>query len=190
MKTQENKQTFTFKKISVLFIMIVAVIMAACEGPMGPPGPEGPEGPNYAGSIYEVTVDFTADNDYSVVVDHPSSITVLPEDIVLVYILWQYDDIDIWRLCPQTVVLDEGVIQYNFDYTQFDTRLFLEFTIDESSLFEDETLDQIFRIAVLPIDFVAQKSVDINDFNNLLETPQLDLKFHDKVEMIPQDNME
>ena len=164
MKKAENKQKITFTKISALLLIIVATVFTSCEGPMGPMGLPGEDGISYAGSIYEVEVDFTPGNDYSVVVDHPSSIEVLPEDIVLVYILWEYDGTDIWRLCPQTVVLPDGVIQYNFDYTQYDTRLFLEYTVDE--LLPAETDNQIFRIAILPIDFVAQKSVDINDFNS------------------------
>lgn len=181
MKTFKIKQTFTFKKISAVLIIIVATIFASCEGPVGPPGIPGEDGISYAGSIYEVDVDFTAGNDYSVVVDHPSSIEVLPEDVVLVYILWEYDGTDIWRLCPQTVVLPEGVIQYNFDYTQFDTRLFLEYTVNE--LLPEETQNQIFRIAILPIDFVAQKSVDVTDFNSLMAMPQLEMNILDKVEM-------
>ncbi|WP_297089041.1 hypothetical protein [uncultured Draconibacterium sp.] len=183
MKKANKKQTITFKKISALFLIIAAAVLAACEGPVGPVGPPGDDGISYAGSIYEVEVDFTPDDDYSVVVDHPSSIEVLPEDIVLVYILWEYDGTDIWRLCPQTVVLPGGVIQYNYDYTQYDTRLFLEYTVDE--LLPAETDNQIFRIAILPIDFVAQKSVDISDFNSLIETPQLQLNIMDKVELNP-----
>ncbi|MDX8338106.1 hypothetical protein SLH46_02855 [Draconibacterium sp. IB214405] len=179
MKKAENKQKITFPKISAILLILVATIFASCEGPMGPPGEDGF---SYAGSIYEVEVDFTPGNDYSVVVNHPSSIEVLPEDVVLVYILWgEYDGTDIWRLCPQTVVLPEGVIQYNFDYTQYDTQLFLEYTVDE--LLPAETDNQIFRIAILPIDFVAQKSVDVNDFNSLLQTPELQLNILDKVDL-------
>ena len=181
MKTIGNKHSFTFKKISAFILIIAATVLASCEGPIGPMGPPGEDGISYAGSIYEVEVDFTAGNDYSVVVDHPSTIEVLPEDVVLVYILWEYDGTDIWRLCPQTVVLPEGVIQYNFDYTQYDTRLFLEYTVNE--LLPEETQNQIFRIAILPIDFVAQKSVDINDFNSLMQMPQLDMNILDKVEL-------
>lgn len=187
MKTIENKQTFTFRKISVFLSVIFAAVLVSCEGPVGPIGPPGEDGLSYAGSIYEVEVDFTPGNDYSVMVDHPSSIEVLPEDIVLVYILWQYDDVDIWRLCPQTVVLPDGVIQYNFDYTQSDTRLFLEYTVSE--LLPEETQNQIFRIAVLPIDFVAQKSIDINDFNALMKTPQLEMNIVNKVNLNAIDNI-
>jgi hypothetical protein len=93
------------------------------------------------------------------------------------------DGIDIWRLCPQTVVTDEGVIQYNFDYTNADVQVFLEFTVPENSLRPDETDNQIFRIAVLPADFAALKSVDVNDINSILDAPNLQLNTTKKVDL-------
>jgi hypothetical protein len=72
-------------------------------------------------------------------------------------------------------VLDDGVLQYNFDYTVDDVKIFLEGTTDFNYLLPAETDDQVFRIAVLPADFMAQKSVDIKDFNSLKNLPGLKL---------------
>ncbi|MEZ5105511.1 MAG: hypothetical protein R2757_13525 [Draconibacterium sp.] len=44
-----------------------------------------------------------------------------------------------------------------------------------ADLLPDETDDQIFRIVVLPADFAAKKSVDINDYNSIIKSSELQL---------------
>jgi hypothetical protein len=106
--------------------------------------------------------------------------------VVLVYILWEVANVngkqtDVWRLLPQTVLLDDGILQYNFDYTVADVKIFLEGTTNFNNLLPAETNNQVFRIAVLPADFIAKKSVDINDFNSLNTLPglKLDIKMEE-----------
>ena len=173
------------KKLTAILLAFATLVLVSCEGDMGPMGPPGEDG--FIGSVFEVEGDFTPGNGYSFLTDYPGSITVYDSDVVLVYILWEVDNgTDIWRLCPQTVVLDEGVIQYNFDYTLSDVRIFLEFTIPEAELNPGETQNQIFRVAVLPADFAASKSVDVNDFNSILQAPNLELKSFDIDELNSQ----
>ena len=174
------------KKITTILLILAAVTITSCEGPMGPPGLDGDA---LIGTIFEIEGDFTPQDEYRLFFDFPSDFVIYDTDIVLVYILWQHvDGMDIWRLLPQTVVLDEGVIQYNFDYTVADVQVFLEFTIHEDDLHEDETDNQIFRIAVLPADFMANNAFDENDFNSILKAPELklntinDIKFTEVIE--------
>jgi len=164
------------KKITTILLILAAAVITSCEGPMGPPGLPGQDGDALIGTIFEIEGDFTPQDEYRLFFDFPNDFVIYDTDIVLVYILWQHiDGLDIWRLLPQTVVLDEGVIQYNFDYTVKDVQVFLEFTINEEDLHEDETDNQVFRIAVLPADFMANKSFDKNDFNSILKAPELKL---------------
>ncbi len=164
------------KKITTILLILAAAVITSCEGPMGPPGLPGQDGDALIGTIFEIEGDFTPQDEYRLFFDFPNDFVIYDTDIVLVYILWQHiDGLDIWRLLPQTVVLNEGVIQYNFDYTVSDVQVFLEFTINEEDLHEDETDNQIFRIAVLPADFMANKSFDENDFNSILKAPELKL---------------
>lgn len=53
--------------------------------------------------------------------------------------------------------------------------------MDFSTLLPGETDDQVFRIVVLPADFVAKKSVDINDINTVLQNPQIQLNVINKI---------
>lgn len=170
------------KKIVTILYIAAAMILTSCEGPMGPPGfdgidgVDGLDGDSFIGSIFEIEGDFEASNDFMLYFEFPSNFEIYDTDVVLVYILWeQVDGLDVWRLLPQTVVLPEGVIQYNFDYTVNDVQVFMEGTVPTEDWLPAETDDQIFRIAVLPADFTAKKSVDVSDFNTILNAPKLKL---------------
>ena len=167
------------KTITAIFIIVTAITFTSCEGPVGPPGEPGV---NILGTVFEIQGDFTADNSYLLYYQFPNNFEVYNSDVVLVYILWeQSNGLDVWRLMPQTVALktiypdwsETDVLQYNFDYTYQDVQIFLEGTMDLSTLLPAETDNQVFRIVVVPADFVAQKSVDINDLNSLLKRPEL-----------------
>ena len=164
------------KKITGIFLVLALAIFSSCEGPVGPVGPTGPpgeDGVHILGSVFEIQGDFTNENDYALYYAFPDNFEVFDSDIVLVYIRWEQandGEIDVWRMLPQTVVLEEGVLQYNFDYTLADVQVYLEGTIPFSNLLPSETDNQIFRIAVLPADFAVKKSVNINDLNEVMNT--------------------
>lgn len=160
------------------FALILAsfFIVTSCEGPMGPPGMDGD---TLLGSVFEIEGDFTAANQYQLYYDFPNNFEIYDTDVVLVYILWDVvtvngKNVDVWRPLPQTLVFDEGVLQYNFDYTVNDVRVFLETTLPVGSLLPAETQDQVFRIAVLPADFVSKKTKsELNDLNLLMDSPEI-----------------
>ncbi len=172
------------KKLTGILFIALAMLIASCEGPMGPMGPPGLDGGLEYASIYEIEGDFTSDNDYRLGFTFPGN-GIYDSDVVLVYILWETaEGMDVWRLLPQTVVLQgDGVIQYNFDYTYVDVQVFMEFTIPENELLASETDDQVFRIAVVPADFAASKSVDVSDINTILQHPRVELKMMDRIEL-------
>jgi len=171
------------RKLTNILLIATALLFGACEGPIGPVGPPGEDGINILGSVFEIQGDFTPANNYTLYTTYPSSLEVYESDVVLVYILWETaDGLDVWRLMPQTVVLgNEGVIQYNYDYTYADVQIFLEFTIPEDDLGPAETDNQIFRIAVLPADFVAKN--DVSEFSAIQNAPNLELKTFDTIDM-------
>jgi len=164
------------KKISSVILLFASVFILSCEGPMGPPGEDGT---SLIGTIFEMEGDFKASNNYELFFDFPQNFKIYETDVVLVYILWEVATVngkntDVWRLMPQTRFVDDGVIQYNFDYTVNDVRVFLETTFSYEDLLPAETQDQVFRIAVLPADFVAsKKSAEISDLNIILNSPEV-----------------
>ena len=107
------------KKISSIILLFASVFILSCEGPMGPPGQDGDA---LIGTIFEMEGDFKASNNYELFFDFPQNFEIYETDVVLVYILWEVTTVngkntDVWRLLPQTRFIDDGVIQYNFDYT-------------------------------------------------------------------------
>lgn len=162
------------KTLARIFLLFAAVILISCEGEPGPPGQDGLDG--LIGSVFEIEGDFTPGNDYTLFYEFPSNFEIYDGDLVLVYILWEVSNgTDVWRLLPQTVVLDDGILQYNFDYTLGDAQIFLEGTTDFDNLLPAETDDQIFRIAVLPAEFAKNKSIDVTDFNAVAKSINVNL---------------
>ena len=165
---------------------IVLIVFTACEGPVGPPGIPGPpgqdglDGINLLGQVVEIEGTFSPDNDYSLFYEFPQTIEVFESDVVLVYILWgQTEDsfgepVDIWRLLPQTRLLDQGILQYNFDHTFLDVFIFLESDFDLGTLLPGDTDNQVFRIAVLPADFAEGSKLNRGDINAVMSVLNVD----------------
>ena len=162
----------TTLKILGLFTLIA---FAACDEIPGPQGPPGEDGVSFLGKIFEIRGDFRESNNYELFYEFPASFEVYETDIVLVYILWEQvtgannKPIDVWRPLPQTIVLNEGILQYNFDYTFSDVKIFLDGDIDFSTLLPAEKDDQIFRIAVFPAEFASDNRIDLNNLNSVME---------------------
>ena len=183
------------KTFTGIFLVFALALMSSCIGEPGPPGrdgfdgQDGQDGESFLGSVFEIEGDFTPQNDYTLYFQFPSNITVYDTDVVLVYILWDVVEgnsgnlLDVWRLLPQTVVLNEGVLQYNFDYTFADVQVFLEGTISFNSLLPAETDDQVFRIVVFPADFITQKGLDVSDFNVMMKSLGLKKDLVQKIDL-------
>jgi hypothetical protein len=164
------------KTINTIFAVSILALFTACVFETTP-GRDGVDNNNGSllGSVFEVKGDFKPSNEFSLLFSFPSTFKVYDSDIILVYILWeqtkdQFGKMqDVWRLLPQTVVLNEGVLQYNFDYTQKDVRIFLGGSIDLNKLLPAEALDQVFRVVVLPADFALYNSLDLKNFGLVLK---------------------
>lgn len=157
------------KKLFALMLLGGFAFLHACVGPVGPPGPPGPRGLDgevILGEAFEVDANFTAANDYTeeFILNPP----IFESDVVLVYIRWEtLNGNTIWRLLPQTVFFDEGVLVYNFDFSRVDFALFLETTFDPALLGNDWTRNQKFRIVILPAEFGSAK-IDLQDYDGVM----------------------
>ncbi|HNZ68656.1 MAG: collagen-like protein [Bacteroidota bacterium] len=169
------------KTIKALFLGAVMILLAACEGIPGRDGIDGidgKDGVNILGSAFEIEGDFTEDNDWMLYFKFPNTLKVYESDIVLVYILWEQTavggkDLDVWRLLPQTIILDEGILQYNYDFTMVDVQIFLSGTIAFNTLLPAESQNQVFRIVVMPADFAMDFSLDLTDYNMVMKSLNL-----------------
>lgn len=160
------KQETIMKYFSLVFIFL---LFMGCEGPMGPPGEPGPAGP--VGKAFEVEADFNEGNEYSQLFTIPGNIEVLASDIVAVYLLWDVDEAgnDVWQPLPVSVFFDDGELQYGFDHTLNDVQLFLTGDTDLSTLPDSDTQNQIFRIAILPVDDVEANNIDMKNIEEVMK---------------------
>ena len=180
-----NTKTTTMRKISIFLFALTGLIFLSCEGPVGPPGPpgfdgfDGHDGINILGQVLEIERTFTAEDNYTLIFDFPLDVEVFESDIVLVYILWeQIEDsgefIDVWRLLPQTRLLEGGILQYNFDHTFFDVSIFLESDFDLATLSPGDTDNQIFRVAIVPAEFGKDETFDPTNLDAVMTKLQID----------------
>lgn len=154
------------KTLINILILSAAIIFISCEGDPGPPGPPGIDGEIIESGAFEITVDFNSGNNYEIF--EPYGFNVRSFDMTLVYILWDVDNgTDIWRLLPQRTEFNDGYLQYNFDFTQTDVRIFLDGTTDFSTLGTEWTVGQVFRVVVIPAYDVD--GVDISNINEVMK---------------------
>lgn len=158
-------------------LLIGGFLFSACEGPTGSPGPAGPQGPagppgsgegvNLTNEVFEVEVDFNTSNEFFQ--GFQLNPAIAPNDVVLVFLLWDFNEqVDIWRPLPQTVFLEEGLLQYNYDFTTVDFGLFLESDFSLASLGPAFTEGQVFRIMLVPGSELAGQP-DLNNYEEMME---------------------
>lgn len=156
-------------------VLLSILFLVSCEinsGPTGPRGPQGPPGePGPVGQGFEVQASFSESNDYQEIFAFPDNVEVLETDIVAVYLLWDVDSEtgnDVWQPLPVSVFFQDGQLQYAFDHTVADVKLFLTGDTDLNTVGDEFTQDQIFRIAVLPVDYVQSNDINLKDINEVM----------------------
>ena len=171
------------KQIYLLFALLTMVVFSSCEGPIGPAGRDGfdgldgrdgSDGVNTLSQVIEIQTSFDANNGYEQLYTFPQSVQVFESDLILVYLLFeqttdnQGNSIDVWRLMPQTRILDQGLLQYNYDHTFIDVRLFLESDFDLSLLGAGDLENQIFRIAVVPGEYANAGKMNLSSLEEVM----------------------
>ncbi|GAB3164860.1 collagen-like triple helix repeat-containing protein [Telluribacter humicola] len=183
------------KKLFFSLLLSTSVLFLGCEGPEGPqgvPGPQGPAGPagqpgqnGQAGvnAIFDFEGSLNSGNDYRVYFDFPpEEIEVFETDAVLVYRLWEeLEDpsgpIPVWRLLPQTVLMPQGIMQYNFDHSFLDASVFIDAQFDRATLGAEWTQNQTFRVVIIPASYTENlrvKGVDLSNYEEVKKYYQID----------------
>ena len=162
------------KRLSIL-VSIIAILSFSCEGPPGPQGFDGFDGRDGLDGlngeesfVFEYELSFTAP-DYSVLLELPTDFTMLDSDVMLVYFLWEVteNNTEVWRQLPQTLYLNEGILGYNYDWTQFDASVFLDGTVNFDILGADLTDNWIARVVVVPGQFSGRTDLDYSDYSQV-----------------------
>lgn len=124
-------------------------------GCTGPEGPVEPPGPTLFSKVFEFEVDFTPSNNYEAYIEFPEEIEVFEADLVLVFLAYETTDSNqgvqyVWRPLPQTIFTSSGLLQYQYDHTFSDMRVFVEADYSLASATEADLLNQRFKVGVVP----------------------------------------
>ena len=151
------------KKITLLLAFIGMMLLQSCEVTEVY---ETPVNNAPRTEVFEVTTSFSSSNNYSsLVVFDPR---LYSGDSVLLYHL--YDVVngqDVWKLMPQTYYFnDGGALDFNFDYTKSNAKIFLSANFNLNTLAPSWTKNQTFRVVIIPDGFA--KSVNKNNINAVM----------------------
>jgi hypothetical protein len=121
--------------------------------------------------VFEVKADFTNANEFRNFYDLTP--VIFESDVLLVYELSGVDNsgADVWKLLPQIYTLNEGILQYNFDFTRKDFSIFLDSNFDPMRLNSSWRLNKVFRVVIVPGKFA--KNLDKNNLSNVMNTLNL-----------------
>ncbi len=163
-----------------LFLLaFVSVVISSCEqGPQGPPGRDGFDGIDGLNGeeayVFEYQFDFTAP-EYSALLELPNDFNMLDSDVMLAYLLWEVteDGTEIWRALPQSLYFQDGILEYNYDFTKFDASIFLDGTVNLNGLGADLTDNWIARLVVVPGLFSGRSVIDFSNYDEVREFYQL-----------------
>lgn len=151
------------KKITLLLAFIGMMLLQSCEVTEVY---ETPVNNAPRTEVFEVTTSFSSSNNYSsLVVFDPR---LYSGDSVLLYHL--YDVVngqDVWKLMPQTYYFnDGGALDFNFDYTKSNAKIFLSANFNLNTLAPSWTKNQTFRVVIIPDGFA--KSVNKNNIDAVM----------------------
>jgi len=185
--------------LQYLLIFTVALTQVACEGeegPEGPPGPagpvgaQGPQGPageSTTAQVFEIAVDFTAENQYEFgfdIADYnealETEVVINESDIILAFMaIGAIEDQPLWGALPQTFSPAAGQVSYRFANADQVLVLYMDATdATLAALPEQYTTNQYFRLVVIPGELMngrkAQPAVDLSNYKKVLEYYHID----------------
>jgi hypothetical protein len=164
------------KKFSLIFAFIGMILIQSCTINDSTPQTSPVDNDTIA-DVFEVTRSFTSTNNYSTLFTFPRAI--YSSDMVLVYHLYDVttNGTDIWRQMPQTYYLtNNGQLDYNFDFTKYDVKIFLDANFNLNTLSTDWSQSQTFRIVVVPGAFAGKNATTIQnlDYNSVIKKYNID----------------
>lgn len=159
------------KRIFLLLAAVGLTTLSSCDGDQGPQGPQGPAGSGTESEVFELqNKNFTLNQNNEYTIFQNLTPAIRDEDNILIYRMSGSinPQTPIWQLIPRTLFLDEGELDYDFDFSAVD------FTIYAGGTYNIATTpqfiqNQTFRIVIIPGYFSKGANVDYEDYNAVIK---------------------
>jgi len=144
------------KKLITLLAVIGMFAFQGCSGPEGPPGVPGQDG--LIAEVFElknINFSYNATDGYTIY--QKLTPTIYDSDVILIYRMAGTIDSNtpIWQLIPRTLLLPQGELNYDFDFSKEDFTIFAVGRNYNVSTTPQYLNNQTFRIVIVPGSFSA-----------------------------------
>lgn len=161
-ENHNHKKIIVMKKLFLLFAAVGVMSFTGCEGP------EGPAGTNIEAEVFELrNVSFSLDNNDQYTIYRILDPVIYDSDNIVVYRMSGLIDSNtpIWQPIPRTLFLNEGELDYDYDFSLEDFTIYAGGTYN-LAITPQYINNQTFRIVILP-GYFSNKSagVDLEDYN-------------------------
>lgn len=157
------------KKIFLFALAAISMATVSCEGPEGPMGASGNDG--LLAEVFEVNANFINNPDEYLAYRefYDLNPAIYTSDNILVYELSEVvNGSDVWKLLPQIYTFNQGIMQYNYDFTAHDFSIFIDANFDRATLPSAFRNNKVFRIVIVPGEF-SNRQRQITDYNEVVE---------------------
>ena len=163
------------KKIFLLLAVLGTIILTGCTGPEGAPGRDGFSSESEVFELKNINFSYSASAGYTIY--QALNPPILASDIILIYRMNGTIDAStpIWQLIPRTLFLDQGELDYDFDFSRLDFTIYAGGNYD-LALTPSYINNQTFRIVIIPGSFGARTTVkaDYSDYNAVIKKYNID----------------
>ena len=154
------------KRIFLLLAVIGLTTLSSCDGDTGPQGNPGPESEVF--ELQNVNFQLNQNNEYTIF--QQLNPVIFDSDNILIYRMAGTinPQTPIWQLIPRTLFLDEGELDYDFDFSAVDFTIYAGGTYN-LALTPQFIQNQTFRIVIIPGYFSKGTSIDYNDYDAVIK---------------------
>ncbi len=166
----------TSPKLFLLLALIAGVAFFSCEGPAGPQGAPGPQGTNVEAEVFELrNINFSLNNGQYQIYQTLDPQILLSDNLLIYRLSGTIDSsTPIWQPIPRTLFLNEGELDYDYDFSKEDFTIYAGGTYNLATT-PSYITGQTFRIVIIP-GYLSNKSttanasiIDLDDYQAVIK---------------------
>lgn len=159
------------KRIFLLLAVIGLITFSSCDRDPGPQGIPGPDS-----EVFELqNVNFQLDQNNEYTIFRQLNPQLRNSDNILIYRLSGTinPQTPIWQLIPRTLFLNEGELDYDFDFSKVDFTIYAGGTYN-LALTPQFIQSQTFRIVIIPGYFSKNANLNYEDYDSVIKELHID----------------